>query len=132
MHCTSVVCASEADAVHSLCACHPAQDSMIKGMGDIWSPLVAVQALLDIDPDAYFLLSGTGQAARYPGMAWGNGFISDLATIKQYQLSDPAYFFRDLSQAPRLIAHTLLSPKVLGPSKTVCILPTHALPALTI
>ena len=78
-----------------------------------------MQALLDIDPNAYFLLSGTGQAARHPGMSWGNGFVTDLNAIKQYNLSDPFYFFRDLSQAPRLLQRTILSPHVLGPGTTV-------------
>ena len=78
-----------------------------------------MQALLDIDPNAYFLLSGTGQAARHPGMSWGNGFVTDLNTIKQYNLSDPFYFFRDISQAPRLLQRTILSPHVLGPGTTV-------------
>lgn len=81
-----------------------------------------MQALLDIDPNAYFLLSGTGQAARHPGMSWGNGFVTDLAAIKQYNLSDPFYFFRDLSQAPRLLQRTILSPHVLGPGTTVSLL----------
>ena len=80
---------------------------------------VVMQALLDIDPNAYFLLSGTGQAAHYPGMSWGNGFVTDLNAIKQYNLSDPFYFFRDLSQAPRLLQRTILSPHVLGPDTTV-------------
>ena len=79
---------------------------------------VAVQALLDIDPNAYFLVSGTGQAARLPGMSWGNGFVTDLALIKQHNLSDPFFFFLDLSQAPRLLQRTILSPHVMGPGST--------------
>ena len=80
---------------------------------------IVMQALLDIDQNAYFLLSGTGQAARHPGMSWGNGFVTDLNAIKQYNLSDPFYFFRDLSQASRLLQRTILSPHVLGPGTTV-------------
>lgn len=77
------------------------------------------QAILDIDPNAYFLLSGTGQAGRYPGMSWGNGFVTDLNAIKRYNLSDPFFFFRDLSQAPRVLQRTILSPHVLAPGTTV-------------
>ena len=78
-----------------------------------------MQALLDIDPNVYFLLSGTGQAARFPGMAWSNGFVTDINAVKQYNLSDPFFFFRDLAQAPRLLPRVLLSPHVLGPGTTV-------------
>ena len=84
-----------------------------------WTDRAVMQALLDIDSNAYFLLSGTGQAARHPGMSWGNGFVTDLDAIKQFNLSDPFYFFRDLSQAPRLLQRTILSPHVLGPGTTV-------------
>lgn len=72
----------------------------------------------------YFLLSGTGQADKYPGMSWGNGFVTDLAAIKQYNLSDPFFFFRDLAQVPKLVQRTILSPHVLGPATTVSAMPS--------
>lgn len=42
----------------------------------------AAQAIVSIDPDVYFLLSGTGQARNYPGMAWGNGFVTNQTAIQ--------------------------------------------------
>lgn len=80
---------------------------------------VALQALIDIDPNLYFLLSGTGQAGNYPGMSWGNGFVTDLNAINQYNLSDPMPFFLDLAVAPLLVSRTIMSPHVLGPAATV-------------
>ncbi len=75
--------------------------------------------MIDIAPDVLFLLSGTGQAPKHPGMAWGNGFVTDLDTINAYNLSDPVPFFLDLAVAPQLVKRTILSPHLRGPSATV-------------
>ena len=77
------------------------------------------QAVLTINPGAFFLLSGTGQANKYPGMAWGNGFITDAPTIEQYNLSDPNAFFSNILAVPELSNRMLLSVHVYGPSVTV-------------
>lgn len=66
----------------------------------------------------YFLLSGTGQARFYPGMAWGNGFVTDPATIQKYNLSDPSGFFEDIAAVPALANRTVLSVHVFGPNIT--------------
>ena len=81
--------------------------------------VLTAQAILSINPDVYFALSGTGQARFYPGMAWGNGFITDPATIRQYNLSDPSGFFEDIAAVPALANRTLLSVHVYGPNITV-------------
>ena len=75
--------------------------------------------MLTINPGAFFLLSGTGQANKYPGMAWGNGFIVDNSTIQQHNLSDPNAFFHNILAVPELVNRTMLSVHVYGPSITV-------------
>ncbi len=42
----------------------------------------SAQAILSIEPDVFFMLSGTGQARNYPGMAWGNGFVINQTAIQ--------------------------------------------------
>ncbi len=49
----------------------------------------SAQAILSISPDVYFMLSGTGQARNYPGMAWGNGFVTNQTAI---QVQQPLHF----------------------------------------
>ena len=78
-----------------------------------------MQAVLAIDEGALFVLEGTGQADRVPGMAWGNGFITNQTIIQAYNLSDPTGFFEDLSAIPDLASKTILSPHVYGPLITV-------------
>ena len=77
------------------------------------------QALVTIDPGVLFILEGTGQADRFPGMAWGNGFITDPATIQLYNLSDPNIFFQNIIAVPALAQRTALSAHVYGPVITV-------------
>ncbi len=71
----------------------------------------------------FFLLEGTGQAGKYPGMAWGSGFVTDPSIVKQYNLSDPSAFFENLVQLPELYTRVIFSPHVYGPRVTVRILP---------
>ena len=52
-------------------------------------------------------------------MAWGNGFVTDPATIQKYNLSDPSGFFEDIAAVPALANRTLLSAHVYGPNITV-------------
>ncbi len=61
---------------------------------------LSAQAFLSIDPDVYFLLSGTGQARNYPGMAWGNGFVTNQTLIQQY---------------PALLPINEIEPALVGP-----------------
>ena len=77
------------------------------------------QALITIEPGALFVLEGTGQADRYPGMAWGNGFITDPDVISLYNLSSPRSFFESLIAEPDLAARTVLSAHVYGLAVTV-------------
>ena len=72
-----------------------------------------------VDPSAFFLLEGTGQAGKYPGMAWGNGFTADKAVIAKYNLSDPSTFFEALLASPALASRVVLSPHIYGPQQTV-------------
>lgn len=86
---------------------------------DAWCAHACAQAILSINPDVFFVLSGTGQARFYPGMSWGNGFVVDPATIQKYNLSDPSGFFEDISAVPTLANRTILSVHVYGPNITV-------------
>lgn len=38
------------------------------------------QAVMRVDNSTLFLVQGTGQALNVPGMAWGNGFVTDKQT----------------------------------------------------
>lgn len=78
-----------------------------------------MQALLSIDPGVLFLVEGTGQAKKFPGMAWGSGFVTDPDLIQRYNLSDPTTFFEDLVQVPELVSRIIFSPHVYGPNITV-------------
>ena len=46
-----------------------------------------------------FLIEGLGQQS-YGAMNWGDGLITDPATISQFGLSDPNPFFRELLTRP--------------------------------
>ena len=80
---------------------------------------MALQALLTIDDGAFFVLEGTGQAGSFPGMAWGSGFVTDTATLQQYNISDPIPFFENLMGLPELYTRIVFSPHVYGPNVTV-------------
>ncbi|CAK0782947.1 hypothetical protein CVIRNUC_006142 [Coccomyxa viridis] len=76
------------------------------------------QAILRIDSSAIFMIEGTGQANRFPGMAWGNGFVTNASLIRQYNLSDPTTFFDNLLEVPELLRRTVIAPHVYGPNVT--------------
>lgn len=78
-----------------------------------------LQAILKIDSSAIFMLEGTGQATRFPGMAWGNGFVTNASLIQQYNLSDPTAFFDNLLEVPELLSRTIIAPHIYGPNVTV-------------
>ena len=78
-----------------------------------------MQAILGIDSSAIFMVEGTGQADRFPGMAWGNGFVTNASLIQRYNLSDPTAFFDNLLEVPELLNRMILAPHVYGPNVTV-------------
>ncbi|CAL8466352.1 g5888 [Coccomyxa elongata] len=83
---------------------------------DLYGP--TMQVILSINPGVFFLVEGTGQAGKVPGMAWGSGFVTDPAVLKQYNLSDPTSFFENLVQLPELYTRIIFSPHVYGPPVT--------------
>ena len=87
--------------------------------------LPGLQALVTIDPGALFVLEGTGQADKYPGMSWGNGFVVDPSQVALYNLSSAHGFFEDLAAVPELASRTILSGHVYGPETTVSIQATY-------
>lgn len=88
--------------------------------------LTAVQALVTLDPGVLFVLEGTGQADKFPGMSWGNGFIVDPSQVARYNLSSAQYFFENLVAVPDLASRTILSGHVYGPETTVSIQAIHS------
>jgi hypothetical protein len=63
---------------------------------------MAAAAIWRIDPSVPIFLNGLGQDDNnkfpqcrgfYPGMHWGDGFITNAQTISQYNLSDPSAIF---------------------------------------
>lgn len=77
----------------------------------------AVGAIRAVDSSALISYNGMGQdgsggcAGTYPGMNWGDGFITDVATLAAYNLSDPSFLMNysasDESARQRLLApHT--------------------------
>lgn len=80
-----------------------------------------VQALLNIDPGVLFVLEGTGQADKYPGMSWGNGFVVNPSLVALYNLSSARGFFDNLVAVPELASRTILSGHVYGPETTASI-----------
>ena len=78
-----------------------------------------LQAILRIDSSAIFMVEGTGQADRFPGMAWGNGFVTNASLRQRHILSDPTAFFDNLLEVPEHLNRTILAPHVYGPNVTV-------------
>ena len=63
-----------------------------------------------------FFIEGCGQTA-FPGLNWGDGFVTDSSVISQYGLSDPNPFFQSLLQKPYL-NQVGVAPHVYPPSVT--------------
>ena len=78
--------------------------------------LAAMDAIHAASPSTTFLVEGTGQTA-FPGLNWGDGFVTDRALIKQYGLSDANLFFGALLSKPYLNL-VGVSPHVYPPSVT--------------
>ena len=54
-----------------------------------------------VDNSTLFLVQGTGQALNFPGMAWGNGFVTDKPTVRA--LSTPRPWRDHLAHDCRLL-----------------------------
>lgn len=60
----------------------------------------AAAAIRAVDPQALISTSGMGQdgsggcAGAYPGMNWGDGFITAAATVAKYGLGDASFLFK--------------------------------------
>ena len=78
--------------------------------------LAAMDAIYAVSPTTIFMVEGTGQQG-YPGINWGDGFVTDSALIRQYGLSDPNSFFQTLAAKPYL-NNVGISPHVYPPSVT--------------
>ncbi|GBF88153.1 glycoside hydrolase [Raphidocelis subcapitata] len=65
--------------------------------------------------DVIFMISGTGQTKF--GTNWGNGFVTNPATLAQYQLADPNPFFRELIRKP-YVNRVVLGPHCYPPTIT--------------
>ena len=78
--------------------------------------LSAMDAIYSVSPNTLFLVEGCGQTA-FPGINWGDGFVTDKNLISQYGLSDANQFFGPLLSKPYL-NNVGVSPHVYPPSVT--------------
>jgi len=69
--------------------------------------------LLQFSPTTLFFIEGMSQSPIQ--MCWGDGFVTDAALIKQYNLPDPRPFFDDVLARPYL-NNVVISPHYYGPS----------------
>lgn len=63
-----------------------------------------------------FFVEGTGQNG-FPGLNWGDGFVTDAQLVSRYGISDPNPFFQTLLTKPYL-NQVGVSPHVYPPSVT--------------
>ena len=70
-----------------------------------------------VDNSTLFLVQGTGQALNVPGMAWGNGFVTDKPTVRALGAPRPwrDYLARDcrLLQLAEKHGQGLLSASII-------------------
>lgn len=78
--------------------------------------LAAMDAIHAVSPTTVMLVEGTGQQG-YPGINWGDGFVTDRSLISRYGLSDANVFFSALQSKPYLDL-VGISPHVYPPSVT--------------
>ena len=81
-------------------------------MGPLY--LQAMDAIYSVSPNTLFLVEGCGQTS-FPGINWGDGFVTDKSLISQYGLSDANLFFGPLLSKPYL-NKVGISPHVYPPS----------------
>ena len=79
--------------------------------------LAAMDAMHEVSPDTTYLVEGCGQLG-FPGMNWGDGFVTDGALIQQYGLSDPRGIFFDPLRSKPYLNNVGISPHVYPPSVT--------------
>ena len=84
-------------------------------MGPLY--LAAMDAIHAVSPTTTFLVEGCGQTA-FPGMNWGDGFVTDPSLISQYGLSDPRAPFFDPLLSKAYLNNVGISPHVYPPSVT--------------
>jgi hypothetical protein len=77
--------------------------------------------------DVLFMISGAGQTKF--GTNWGNGFVTNPATLTQYGIADPNPFFRELVRKP-YVNKVVLGPHCYPPTITGAPAPTGFRPRL--
>lgn len=73
------------------------EQTSVPGLQSVYLNLLPV--LFKINQGVPFMVQGTGQAAL---VNWGDGFVTDEATIASYTLSDANGFFEGIMTAPYL------------------------------
>jgi len=103
------------------------EQTSVPGLQSVYLNLLPV--LFKINQGVPFMVQGTGQAAL---VNWGDGFITDEATIQSYSgMSDANGFFQGIMTSPYLRqVSRLYLPMLFGPVWLVAALPCPALPAL--
>ena len=95
--------------------CSSAPDQARPQVGPLY--LAAMDAMHEVSPDTTYLVEGCGQLG-FPGMNWGDGFVTDGALIQQYGLSDPRGTFFDPLRSKPYLNNVGISPHVYPPSVT--------------
>lgn len=76
----------------------------------------AMDIIYEVSPFTIMMIEGCGQQG-YPGLNWGDGFVTDPAYINRYGLSDPNPFLGNLLTKPYL-DNVGMTPHVYPPSIT--------------
>lgn len=99
-----------------MCSCQACHSLSHEAPGLQMGPLYlrAMDAIYSVSPNTLFLVEGCGQTA-FPGINWGDGFVTDKSLISQYGLSDANLFFGPLLAKPYL-NQVGISPHVYPPS----------------
>jgi aryl-phospho-beta-D-glucosidase BglC (GH1 family) len=72
-----------------------------------------MDAIYAFDKDTLFLVEGTGQTNMK--LNWGDGFVTDISTIRKYDIDDASVFFERLSTKPYR-NNLVISPHLYGPT----------------
>lgn len=79
--------------------------------------LQAMDSIYAVSPTTVMLVEGTGQQS-FPGINWGDGFVTQQDLLSKYYLSSsPTSFFQQLLSKPYL-NNVAISPHVYPPSVT--------------
>ncbi|GBF87397.1 glycoside hydrolase [Raphidocelis subcapitata] len=135
----AVAAAEEAQAAAEAAAAAAKAFHTLSCAPGVWLLAAAAGAVHSVDPSVPVLIEGMGQdlqrdkyshcaASHYPGNNWGDGFITDAATLSAYGISDPSGMFATTGAAasgPGFMP--LVAPQAAPPTQIA--LAPHVYPA---